>query len=36
MNKLKTITNPAERVESSGASAAPIKVSALTSVLICV
>jgi hypothetical protein len=36
MNKLKTITSPAERVVSSGASAAPIKVSVLISVLICV
>jgi len=33
MNKLNTITNPAERTESSGASAAPINVSALAYVL---
>src|SRR6185503_19786030 len=35
MNKLKTITNPAERTESSGASAASINVSALAYELIC-
>src|SRR5687768_4852184 len=36
MNRLKTITRPAERVQSNGASVAPIKVSAFASVFICV